>query len=267
MNALLLVLLTWTFPHGLHVVEMGTECSVCHGAAETSLQSTDQLVPDPSVCQECHEGSMGYEKPAPGPPWIAHFPHQVHLNQGVSCVVCHGDSANPTLPAMATCMTCHNGTRAPATCLTCHEEEDPKFARYHPPGWLSLHGDFARTRIPTCQMCHAPTQALANPSPSPACENCHERENLKLQVHPETFLYTHAEAFATRQLNCAVCHRNYQDCLSCHQERASIPLDHLNPDWVQRGLHGEEARVNPDRCLVCHGEQSPTCQRCHTGKP
>ena len=263
MKALLLALLAWTFPHDLHVVEMGTECSVCHGAVESSLQSTDLLVPDPSVCLECHETSMGYEEPQARTPWIAHFPHQTHLNQGLSCVTCHGDSAHPTLPQMATCMTCHDNTQAPSTCTTCHEAQDPRFATYHPPAWLSLHGDFARSQIPSCQMCHATTQALAAPSPSPSCEDCHERENLKLQVHPETFIYTHAEAFATRQMDCSACHHRYQDCLSCHRERATIPLDHLNPNWLH--LHGEDARVNPDRCLVCHGEQSRTCQRCHTG--
>ncbi len=267
MQALLLLLVTWTFPHQLHVVEMGLECAACHGAVETSTQSTDMLLPDPSVCQECHENSMGYQQPAQAPVLIAHFPHQAHLSQGVSCTVCHGDTAHPTLPRMATCMTCHNGDQAPNTCTICHEEHDSRFATYHPPAWLSLHGDFARTQIPSCRMCHPTTQALADPSPSPSCETCHEQENLKLQVHPKTFLYTHAEAFTTRQMDCAACHRNYQDCLSCHQQQASIPLDHLNPGWVAEGLHGTEARINPDRCLVCHGEQQNTCQRCHSGRP
>ncbi len=267
MQALLLILLAWTFPHQLHVVEMEMECSVCHGAAATSLQSADLLLPDPSVCLECHENNMGYEKPTAVTPLIAHFPHQTHLNQGVSCATCHGDTTHPSLPEMATCMTCHNGDRAPGTCTTCHEEHDPRFATYHPPAWISLHSDFARTQIPSCRMCHPTSQALANPAPSPSCESCHERENLKFQVHPENFRYLHAEAFATRQMDCASCHRGYQDCLSCHQQQATFPADHLNPAWVNEGLHGTEARINPDRCLVCHGEQSRTCQRCHLGTP
>lgn len=260
---LLLWVLGWTFPHDVHH-ENGVDCETCHEQATTSLQSADLLLPDTLLCTDCHENAMGYPGPqARVPLWISHFPHKTHAEAG--CARCHGSPANPTLPAMETCLGCHNDARASATCYTCHSPSEERLKTYHPPRWLSLHGTFARNDQEECLTCHRENQAIGVPSPAQACNQCHFRENLALQRHPENYLYEHPQAFFSRQEDCSSCHSGFEDCRSCHEEEHIYPLDHNQVNWLtwSGGLHGEEAQADPERCLSCHGPEEPLCGRCH----
>ncbi len=269
MSNILVFIIASSFPHGIHF-KNGVECSVCHKKATTSAKSSDVLLPNTSVCKDCHESNMGYKGPVIGEVLISKFNHQKHVKtEGIGCENCHGKEVNPTLPQMALCMNCHNGAVASRNCYTCHQKGESRLKEYHPPRWKSLHGVEARARTEDCLVCHQQDQSLVEVSPTPACENCHSRENITLFKHPENFLFQHPQSFYSREEDCSVCHNGFNSCRSCHEERLIYPMDHNDVNWLvtsggEGGKHGEEAEADPERCLVCHGGGSESiCATCH----
>jgi len=262
---LLIFYLLSNFPHSVHF-ENDIGCTICHERAIKSGKSADLLLPEESLCQDCHEESMGYKRLKPTSLWIAKFSHNLHSS--VICNKCHGDPHNPVFPQMVTCSECHDGVKAPRECHTCHEADETRLTEYHPPRWNILHAEVARIEEKNCFLCHEESQALLNPLPTQACENCHIRENLTLHRHPENFIFQHPQAFASREENCIDCHREFVDCRTCHREEGLYPLDHNLADWLTSdgGEHGEEAEANPEKCLSCHGGSEPICAQCHGGR-
>jgi predicted CXXCH cytochrome family protein len=264
MKFLIILYMAWGFPHSVHY-ENEVECKVCHGDAYKSERSSDLLLPEENLCLDCHEESMGYKRPSPETPWIANFSHNLHRETG--CERCHGDPSNPVLPQMATCVKCHDGVIT-KDCYSCHERGEERLIEYHPPRWRSLHSEIARGEEEGCYVCHEESQGLLSPSPVEACENCHIRENIKLQMHPENFLYQHPQSFYSREMDCRSCHGEFQDCRSCHRERGIYPAYHNYPNWLTfgGGEHGEEAERDPEKCLSCHGGETSICSQCHGGE-
>lgn len=93
------------YSHALHAGELGIDCRYCHNSVEETGYAA---VPPTQTCMNCH-GKVWPASPklapvresyAEGTPveWIkihdlpdyAYFNHSVHVNQGVSCVSCHG---------------------------------------------------------------------------------------------------------------------------------------------------------------------------------
>lgn len=125
------------FNHQIHAGKLGMDCRYCHSHVEESWHSN---VPSTQTCIGCHsEGKLGpdasatdekvqfirdsYESGKPIEwrrihklPDYAHFPHNVHVNAGVSCYSCHGQIAGMPVVAQAEslsmgwCLDCH---RAP----------------------------------------------------------------------------------------------------------------------------------------------------------
>lgn len=125
------------FNHQIHAGKLGMDCRYCHSHVEESWHSN---VPSTQTCYGCHsEGKLGpqasatdekvqfirdsYESGKPIEwrrihklPDYAHFPHNVHVNAGVSCYSCHGQIAGMPVVAQAEslsmgwCLDCH---RAP----------------------------------------------------------------------------------------------------------------------------------------------------------
>jgi len=253
------------FPHGVHY-ENGIECEECHSKVKLSKKSTDLLLPKVDVCISCHDNEMGYREPVSIFPWISKFSHNLHKN--VECEKCHKNPRNPVLPEMVSCLNCHDGLKASRDCYTCHEKGETRLVEYHPPHWKSIHAEEARTGEKNCLICHQESQALQDLTPAQACENCHVRENIALQKHLENFIFLHPQAFLAREENCEDCHREFTDCRSCHREKGLYPLDHNSINWLTQngGEHSEEARIDPERCLSCHGGIEPVCAECHGGK-
>jgi hypothetical protein len=258
MNLILFLILV--FPHSPHI-QNGVECLTCHDKAKTSTLSSDVLLPGSDVCQDCHGESKGYKKPQMLPIWIYRFTHQGHKDQ--SCLICHENVENPVLPKMETCIQCHNDVTASKDCFTCHSWEEAKRG-YHPPEWKRLHSEEARLEREKCLLCHEESSTLNNWG-VPACENCHVRENIALQRHPENFLFEHPAVFETRVEDCSSCHYQFEDCRSCHYERRIYPMDHSSLNWVadEGGEHKTEAESDPEKCLSCHGGEDPICATCH----
>ena len=123
------------FSHQFHAGELGLDCRYCHTHVEESKHANVPLV---ATCYGCHaEGKLDrvLEKTAfireayagnESIPWTqihtlpdyVQFPHNVHVNAGVSCFSCHGQiqgmpvvhQAEPL--SMAWCLECHRNPGA-----------------------------------------------------------------------------------------------------------------------------------------------------------
>lgn len=122
------------FNHQIHAGKLGMDCRYCHTNVEKSWHAN---VPTVKTCIGCHEdGKLGtdasataekvqfirdaYEADRPIEwrnvhvvPDYATFPHNSHINAGVSCFSCHGAINNMPIVAQAEslsmgwCLDCH----------------------------------------------------------------------------------------------------------------------------------------------------------------
>jgi hypothetical protein len=128
------------FSHEHHVGGLGIDCRYCHTSVTESYFAG---IPNTKTCMTCHSQIWtNADLLAPvraswrtGEPiaWtrvhdlgdFAHFPHDVHVNRGVSCVSCHGQVNEMPLMwkteslRMQWCLDCH---RDPAPHLRPREE-------------------------------------------------------------------------------------------------------------------------------------------------
>ncbi len=117
-----------SFPHSVHVDQLGIDCRYCHSAVEKSWYSN---IPAAGVCMNCHNQvlkddprlALIRESALTGEPvpWVqihktpdyVYFNHSVHVNRGFSCVECHGridlmDEVYHAKPlSMSFCLDCH----------------------------------------------------------------------------------------------------------------------------------------------------------------
>jgi len=121
------------FSHAQHVQEVGLDCRYCHSNVDKSAHSN---IPTAQTCMNCHSQVKpqspllapireSYEKGTPVQ-WIwihktpdyAFFNHSIHVNQGISCVECHGkinemDVVTHMQPlSMGFCIDCHRNPEA-----------------------------------------------------------------------------------------------------------------------------------------------------------
>jgi Cytochrome c7 and related cytochrome c len=116
------------FSHSVHVDQLGLDCRYCHSAVERSWYSN---VPASATCMNCHNQvlkddprlALVRESSATGQPihWVqvhrvpdyVYFNHSVHVNRGISCVLCHGqvnkmdEVYHAKSLSMAFCLDCH----------------------------------------------------------------------------------------------------------------------------------------------------------------
>jgi hypothetical protein len=117
------------FSHAIHAGELGMDCRYCHTTVEVAAHAA---IPPTGVCMNCHDGRIHPESIALAPvresaasgepiewvrvhdlPDFVYFDHSAHVNQGVSCVECHGrvdtmERVKQVEPlAMGWCLDCH----------------------------------------------------------------------------------------------------------------------------------------------------------------
>jgi hypothetical protein len=116
------------FSHAQHVKEVGLDCRYCHSNVEQSYHSN---IPTAQTCMNCHTQIKpnspllapirdSYAKGTPvkwvwihTTPDFAYFNHSIHVNQGISCVECHGQVNDMDTVthmqslSMQFCITCH----------------------------------------------------------------------------------------------------------------------------------------------------------------
>jgi len=130
-----------TVTHAFHL-EQDLECADCHAPDDPAA---DPLVPDSSLCFECHEdldesagvkaffarikqadGSYRFTRRWQTRDVIAN--HGAHAAAKVGCEECHGAPSNApfakpkSVALMDRCVACHQERGKPAECETCHTE-------------------------------------------------------------------------------------------------------------------------------------------------
>ena len=123
------------FSHQIHAGKLGLDCRYCHSHIEESAEAN---VPSVSTCNGCHAvgrvNDILYAKAAnvqfirdaweknetipwrrvhKVPDYVRNFPHNIHVNAGVSCFSCHGNIMEQTVVheveplSMGWCLECH----------------------------------------------------------------------------------------------------------------------------------------------------------------
>jgi hypothetical protein len=116
------------FSHAAHVEQMGMDCRYCHNAVDRSWYSN---IPSSSTCMNCHTQVLATDprlelvresaKLGKSIPWVqihrtpdfVYYNHAVHVNRGVSCVLCHGridlavEVKHEKPFSMLFCLDCH----------------------------------------------------------------------------------------------------------------------------------------------------------------
>lgn len=123
------------FSHQIHAGKLGMDCRYCHSHIE---ESSEANIPSVSTCVGCHaEGhvdqvlyakqanvqfirdawekneSIPWRRVHKVPDYVRNFPHNIHLNAGVSCYSCHGNIMEQTVVhqtkplSMGWCLECH----------------------------------------------------------------------------------------------------------------------------------------------------------------
>ncbi len=128
------------FNHQIHAGQLGMDCRYCHSNVEISHEAN---IPTVSSCYGCHSenklakfatseshkqktefvrsayaanASIEWRRIHKLPDYVHNFPHQIHVNAGVSCYSCHGQiTGMPVVHqveslSMGWCLECH---RAP----------------------------------------------------------------------------------------------------------------------------------------------------------
>jgi len=262
------------FSHKYHSVEAEAECSACHENAETSTSGKDDLLPEMETCYNCHDEDMDCASchKQPDDPIILprietfslKFNHKLHFENEISCTICHAGiqskdqvESQMHLPDMDGCMSCHVTPETIAGCYACHETSDLLKPADHEVAWMKNHGMVGEAGSENCNSCHTDNY----------CVDCHKGENLQSQTHPPEFLLTHSMSYMVRESDCASCHESKQFCIGCHMYANQVyPMDHREAGWSEEEiepLHAEAARIDYDRCTVCHQGDETACIQCH----
>jgi hypothetical protein len=131
------------FTHLIHAGKLGIDCRYCHSHVEESAEAN---IPTVSTCIGCHganklalstdsstphyvktqfireawakDESIQWRRIHKLPDYVRNFPHNVHLNAGVSCYTCHGMIAREEVVHQAKSLSM-------SWCLDCHRNPTP----------------------------------------------------------------------------------------------------------------------------------------------
>ncbi len=243
----------------------------------TRVEPGDGAHVDPRRCRSCHGAvAEGVLESA-----SIRVQHSDFLDEGMQCLLCHGDVAHAgvrgvrTQPVMNQCLRCHNDEDASAACETCHIQDlgiravEARGGRMATVG-IRDTGNCYRCHDPQpCTSCHGaimPHPQGWNPVPPP---DYRERRWLPGQgVGTGIDPGLHArEGFADREA-CWRCHhdegRIFQPPTSCvcHPVFGDV---HGGQAWVrEHGLQatGQKTGTLAD-CQPCHGRAEEFCGYCH----
>jgi c(7)-type cytochrome triheme protein len=302
------------FSHAFHVGEAAVACLDCHKGASTSTSSSDNLRPAHDNCVTCHEEQVNKQcgychrdtlniQAAVRPVRTIVFSHAKHTAmKSVECATCHPgldktEYAGPAnMPAMATCVTCHDNARATGTCESCHAN----FVNLVPSDHLVA--DFRKdhkklTRLGgldvSCATCHtqnfcadchgaAPLERfgrsalMSEPSPRSSSTSNGPRQMTLQMTHSMNYRYTHGIDAKAKSTECFDCHNARTFCEQCHAVGDNLtpglkPASHLAPGFTTFGVgsggggHARLALRDIESCAACHDVQGadPTCMLCH----
>ena len=299
------------FSHAKHLVEVEAKCVDCHGQVEQSTKALDNHLGTMASCYACHDQAStdcAFCHKESGPKYTAFaaaereltFDHAQHTKLGVECATCHRNmdkvdlSGPDQMPAMADCMTCHDGVKAANECAVCHTHLTELRPASHTPEWVHRHNAEVRVEEKNCAECHGASD----------CQECHEGAILVRtletpndhfatfgptsdpnasqflilkRVHQLDYRYNHGLDARGKTQDCQACHETATFCADCHRPDGGVnlfkPQWHGGSDWgaiaggvgTGGGRHAELARRDLENCASCHDVQGedPTCLACH----
>jgi len=292
------------FSHLAHQQEPAAGSCPCHPGAATSEAAADLLLPTPGSCPGCHPAwSQLVDEAVPllAAPARVHFSHRRHAAAGLACPACHppATGSGSLLPAMATCLVCHEAAGRPVSCPDCHltaaagllrtrffgrglefgplprpplglqvlpgppedvlRPDDALPGLQHDGGWRQRHGAVAATGAARCESCHL----------RESCRDCHQGRLLPLTEHPAGWDAEHARAARVGEVRCQSCHRLATFCVGCHRRTGVVaggePSSHPLAAAVRFHPAGWAALVAPGASH--HGAEArrslATCVGCH----
>jgi len=181
------------------------------------------------------------------------FSHPQHVEEGLGCTDCHeGEGDEPVLPDHDLCGTCHDidvDNIDAEACGVCHTH--PEQAVRPRTKILDAERKFAHAphtaKDIACETCHPDPDAATLPKGAvkPFCLTCHGDTDPALTT-------------------CDVCHSEIRrDVRPTYRGATRIPHD--TPQiWERR--HGQEWKLAPDYCALCHDEEA-SCEACHRTQP
>ncbi len=125
------------FNHQIHAGKLGLDCRYCHTKVEKSAEAN---IPNVATCYGCHadghvaltdqqteltkfirdayaaDESIPWRRVHKLPDYVRNFPHNAHVNAGVSCFSCHGQMTSEPVVwqqkslSMGWCLDCHRET-------------------------------------------------------------------------------------------------------------------------------------------------------------
>ena len=182
------------------------------------------------------------------------FSHVIHgTEQGLECSTCHDFEADDrvamSFPKHEICGTCHeipeDLTAEPEKCAYCHTNTEFTIEPRVPflsPEQKFAHGAHIDKEV-ACDTCHTNPKAefAKKGSLKPMCMDCHGKTDPKLN-------------------ECATCH-NELSKTAIPTMRAGMRIQH-DALQIWEKLHGQESRVDPKYCVMCH-DQEAACDTCH----
>ena len=188
----------------------------------------------------------------------APFSHRIHLQQKLTCTVCHAAALKSTqatdnvLPKAAVCAGCHKDTKqikAP------REVRVSKFNHALHSKFNNIGSVIGKAVDSGAYLGKPADLQRADLNTSNACAACHRGLD-------RSDVVTHA--VFPHMADCLVCHNRIDapfSCEKCHTDIPSLkPASHVN-DWLDR--HSSKKVVKDlQSCAVCHGRRF-TCLGCH----
>jgi predicted CXXCH cytochrome family protein len=180
------------------------------------------------------------------------FPHQVHERLFPVCEGCHygvaSDDAAATFPAPATCVQCHDGTRADVVDWQGAVDRPSLLQFSHA---RHLETTARRGEDSSCQACHAtggaPVRMAVGTAEPALCLRCHDHR---------------ADDHLARTVDCSRCHVSLAAAPAVSAGRIGRfpqPDWHADADFLS--THGMKQAPADASCSVCHARE--TCERCH----
>jgi len=251
------------FFHDKHLAE-GIGCTDCHAGVGESTRSSDNNLPEATVCADCHyvedgkeadppsecatchlnytgeyDGFDPHEEPSkvtkvPGVVVIPNpnlqFNHKVHIDRNIACESCHEKLDTIAVAAPV------NAIPVMGKCLECHDgKEAPS----------------------DCSTCHLtrPDGRLVTDFPEGELKPHGFYRN---DFHNEYFIQNHEQVARSDEGYCLNCHQR-RDCVDCHN--GIVKPTKIHPaNWIL--IHNISARKNSLECASCHRAQS-FCIDCH----
>jgi nitrate/TMAO reductase-like tetraheme cytochrome c subunit len=228
------------------------ECRACHTPKSWSQPIALSASVSKEACLTCHPKQKDVTLKS------STFSHDAHKAE--TCADCHNKQLHPskkssTTVSMASCLTCHNGTRAPKTCSTCHKAPHAAFGEcglcHTAKNWTPVSAAAAVSGAKAAKAGFAHPFALNGRHATLKCASCHKTLGT-------------GKAAAALPTKCVGCHgdkhKGLTDCTRCHKTSGWTPANFTHP-----GVSGMNWRGMA--CSDCHpnGYASHTCTKCHGG--